>query len=107
MIDKISLWARTIVIAVIVVSILEMFLPNNKSKKYVKMIMGLFILYNIISPFISNKNEIKFEDFEIETLSNGSSLNTIEVNQESMDKRIEELYIQELEKDIIKKVIFR
>ena len=103
MINNFVEWSKEIIIAVIIVSILEMLLPNNKTKKYVKMIMGLFILYNIISPFIKDKNLLKFEENDIEDLSNKSS-QKIELNQESMDRRIEELYIQEIEKDITKKL---
>ncbi len=103
MITSISSWAKAIVLAVIIVSILEMLLPNNKTQKYIKMVMGLFILYNIISPFIKNSNSLCFEENKIEEYSL-NNINSIEVNQESMDKRLEELYIKEIEKDIIKKV---
>ena len=103
MIHSLTSWAKTIVMAIIVVSILEMLLPNNKTKKYVKMIMGLFILYNIISPFIKDKNALKFEEEELQAFST-TSTQKIEVNQESMDRRLEELYIQQIEKDITKKL---
>lgn len=103
MIENLSLWAKAIVLSVIIVSILEMLLPNNKTKKYVKMVMGIFILYNIISPLIKNENALSFEETEFEKYET-NSIGSIEVNQESMDKRIEELYIQEIEKDITKKV---
>lgn len=103
MIENLSTWVKTIVLAVIIVSILEMLLPNNKTKKYVKMVMGIFILYNIISPFIKNKESISFENIDINKYSS-NNVNTIEINQESMDKRLEELYVQEIEKDVTKKV---
>ena len=103
MIENFTNWAKAIVIAVIIVSILEMLLPNNKTKKYVKMVMGIFILYNIISPFIKDKNSLKFDEEDLQTFSVGTT-QKIEVNQESMDRRLEELYIQEIEKDITKKI---
>lgn len=103
MIASISSWTKAIILAVIIVSILEMLLPNNKTQKYIKMVMGLFILYNIISPLIKNSGSLCFEEKNLEKYSQ-SGLNSIEVNQESMDKRLEELYIKEIEKDIIKKV---
>lgn len=103
MIENLSTWVKTIVLAVIIVSILEMLLPNNKTKKYVKMVMGIFILYNIISPFIKNKESISFENIDINKYSS-NNVNTIEINQESMDKRLEELYVQEIEKDVTKKI---
>ena len=103
MIENLNTWAKSIILAVIVVSILEMILPNNKTKKYVKMVMGIFILYNIISPIIKDKSVLTFSEVELEEYKSDNS-NTIEVNQESMDKRLEELYIEEIEKDITKKV---
>lgn len=103
MMENFTNWAKTIVMAVIIVSVLEMLLPNNKTKKYVKMVMGIFILYNIISPFIKDKNLLRFEESNLQTYSS-TEVNTIEVDQESMDRRIEELYIKEIEKDITKKV---
>lgn len=103
MINSLTTWAKAIVMAIMIVSIMEMLLPNNKTKKYVKMVMGLFILYNIISPFIKDKNALKFEEEYFQTFS-ADSTQKIEVNQESMDRRLEELYIQQIEKDITKKL---
>lgn len=103
MINALTSWAKAIVMAIIIVSILEMLLPNNKTKKYIKMVMGLFILYNIISPFIKDKNVLKFEEDDLQAFTS-SEMKTIEVNQESMDRRLEELYIQQIEKDITKKL---
>lgn len=103
MINALTSWAKAIVMAIIIVSILEMLLPDNKTKKYIKMVMGLFILYNIISPFIKDKNALKFEEADLQTFTS-SEMKSIEVNQESMDRRLEELYIQQIEKDITKKL---
>lgn len=103
MIENLVSWAKSIVLAVIIVSILEMLLPNNKTKKYVKMVMGVFILYNIISPFIKNKSLLTFSETDL-TKDSSNISNKIEINQESMNRRLEELYIEEIEKDITKKV---
>ena len=103
MINYLTTWAKAIIMSIIIVSILEMLLPNNKTKKYVKMVMGLFILYNIISPFIKDKNSLKFKEEDLQTFTTEEN-KQIEVNQELMDRRLEELYIQEIEKDITKKL---
>ena len=52
MIEFFSTWAEQIVLAVIIATIIEMLLPNNKNKKYVQMIIGIYILFNIISPIV-------------------------------------------------------
>lgn len=102
MIENLGSWAKGITLAVIVVSILEMLLPNNKTKKYIKMVMGVFILFNIISPFI-NANDLKnLNEIDASKYVNENNKNYVE--QKSMDERLEELYIEEIEKDIIKKV---
>ena len=103
MIEFLSSWAKGLGLAIVVVSILEMILPNNKTKKYIRMVMGVYILLTIISPFIKNKQTIDVSNFEIEKYNNYLSTSE-KTTQTSMDKRIEELYIDKLEKDISKKV---
>ena len=106
MIEFISNWAKGLTMAVIIISILEMILPNNKTKKYVRMIMGVFLLFTIISPFIQNdiKQELSVANLE-DLFSNQTQIESKdEINQTSMNERIEELYIQELEKDIKNKM---
>ena len=108
MIEFISSWAKSLGLAIVIVSILEMLLPNNKNKKYIRMVMGIYILFNIVSPFIDNKDIFNIEDIDLEKYAmeqeTSSQLQSEEVDQTSMNKRIEELYIEELEKDIAKKL---
>ena len=106
MIEVITDWAKNICLAVILISILEMLLPNNKTKKYVKMVMGIYLLFNIISPVISNKEELSLSNFDINEYTNNIEIQTSseEVNQNSMDKRIQEIYLEELEKDVTNKL---
>lgn len=102
MIESLSSWAKSIILAVIVVSILEMILPNNKIKKYIKMVMGVFVLFNIISPLVNEKDLTSLSNLDIDEYTQDS--NAIIVNQQSMNEKLETLYIQEIEKDITKKV---
>ncbi len=71
MIVFLSTWAEKIALSVIVISILEMLIPNNKMKKYIRVVMGIFILFNIISPLIEEKDLINMNnlDLDIETFS--------------------------------------
>lgn len=71
MIDFLNTWAEKIALSVIVISILEMLIPNNKMKKYIRVVMGIFILFNIISPLIEEKDLINMNnlDLDIETFS--------------------------------------
>lgn len=103
MIDFLSSWAKTLALSVVIVSILEMLLPNNKTKKYIRMVMGIYILFNIVSPFIKSVQAFDIEDFNIEDYTNNISINST-AKQTSMDKRLQELYIEQLENDIKTKV---
>ena len=104
MIEFLSSWAKGLGLAIVIVSILEMLLPNNKTKKYIRMVMGLYILFTIISPFIKNRTLFNVENIDLsKELNNYSSVET-SVDQTSMDERIQVLYVEELEKDITKKV---
>ena len=107
MIEIISSWAKSLGVAIILASILEMLLPNNKTKKYIRMVLGIFIIFNIISPFIQNKDKLNLASINIEEYYKNETNNNKgeeELNQTSMDQRIEELYQEELEKDIENKL---
>lgn len=105
MVSFLSNWVKNLSLAIIIVSILEMLLPNNKTKKYVKMVMGLYILFSIISPFIKNNKKIDLENIDVSSYINETiKTNKTEVNQETMNKRLKEIYIEELENDITKKL---
>lgn len=87
-----------------------MLLPNNKTKKYIKMVMGLYILFSIIAPFVNNSNVLNFNiedvysDYSKEISSTSATSTAGEVNQASMDDRLNKLYKEQLESDIIQKV---
>lgn len=101
MIEFLSSWAKGLGVTIVIVSILEMLLPNNKIKKYIKMVLGVYVIFNIISPIIQNKEIFDLGELD---LSDYQTTETSAIDQTSMDERIEELYIQELEKDVTKKV---
>lgn len=103
MIEFLSSWAKSLGLAIIVISILEMILPNNKTKKYVRMVFGLYIMFNIISPFIQNKDILDVSTYDFNEYSNYIT-NQSSMNQSSINSRIEDMYIEELEKDITKKI---
>ena len=104
MIEFLSSSIKSLGVAIIIVSILEMLLPNNKIKKYIRMVMGIFILFNIIALFIQNKDKFDLNEISLENFTQTETVNSTDVNQVSMNQRIEKLYTQEMEKDITKKV---
>ena len=101
MIEFISTWVKGLGVAIVIVSIIEMILPNNKTKKYIKMVLGIYIIFNIISPLVKNKDKLNLENLN---LNNYTASTSTSVDQTSMNKRIETLYENELEKDITTKL---
>ena len=101
MIEFISTWVKGLGVAIVIVSIIEMILPNNKTKKYIKMVLGIYIIFNIISPLVKNKDKLNLENLN---LNNYTASTSASVDQTSMNKRIEILYENELEKDITTKL---
>ncbi len=104
MIEFLSSWAKSLGLAIIVISILEMLLPNNKTKKYVRMVFGLYIIFNIVSPFIKNKDILDVSSYDMNEYVGNYTTNQTNEEQNSVDSQIEEIYIRELEKDITRKV---
>lgn len=102
MIDYFSEWAQNLTLAIVIVSLFEMLLPNNKTKKYIKVVMGLYILFNIISPFVKNDFSIQLEN--IVENSKSQTTSTEAVDQTSMDTRLRQICKEELEKDIKQKI---
>lgn len=107
MINFLSSWVKNLALALIIVSILEMILPNNKTKKYVKMVMGLYILFSIISPFIENSNKFNFNNIDLNSYVeevHTTSSTSEKIDQTSMDDRLSQIYKEELENNITQKV---
>ena len=61
----ITSWAQGIIVSVIVATIIEMLLPQNGNGKYVKVVIGIFVLFTIVSPVIGKfKNDINSTSFD-------------------------------------------
>ena len=103
MIKFLSTWIGQIAISVIIVSIFEMLIPSGNLKKYIKVILSVYIIYCMISPFTNNKKLFNFEDINLDKYLENTKNKGI-ASQESMDQRLEQLYIEELKKNIENKV---
>lgn len=53
MISWINSWAQGIIIAVIIATVIEMILPEGNNKKYIKTVIGIYIIFNIIYPLVT------------------------------------------------------
>ena len=103
MISFLSNWIEQIAISVIIVSIFELILPKGNLKKYIKVVLGVYIIFCLISPFVNSSALYDIGELDLEKYTQNITYNT-NVNQESMDLRLQNLYIEEMKKDISKKV---
>ena len=103
MIKFINSWAQGIILAVIIATIIEIILPEGKNKKYVKTVIGVYILFTIIYPLIN-----KFTKTNINTLIENTTkqMSTYQENNSlkiDTDKYIESTYKKKIEEDIKKR----
>lgn len=53
MIDWLSSWLREIVLVVLFAVVMDMLLPNSGMKRYIKVVVSLFILLTVLSPILN------------------------------------------------------
>ena len=98
MVSFISSWAQQIIFAVIIGTILQMLLPEGKNKKYIKIVIGVYVLFAVISPVIGKKIDLNLDEFNLSVNSAESSLD------ETSQDQINNLYTTNLKQDIILKL---
>lgn len=101
MIKGISFWASQIIIAVMISVIFEMILPDSKNKKYVKTVIGLYILYTIVSPIISNSSIDLIPEIDIQ---NSVTIQSTQKKNDISGNSLKEAYILSLKQDIHEKL---
>lgn len=73
MVEFLKVWCEEIIVSVIVAIIIEMFVPQGNIKKYVRVVIGIYIVFVIINPIISNLDNINIESL----ISDDKHTNTI------------------------------
>ena len=110
MVSWFSKWAQGIIVAVVIATLIELILPNGSSKKYVKVIIGIYILFTIISPVIvkskgGNLNMDEVLDTQKYEEKISKSDNKIYAELEANNSRtIKDIYISSLTEDIKSKL---
>ena len=103
MIAFLKSWANQIIVAVIIATIFEMLLPNGNNKKYIKMIIGLYVLFTIIQPIITKVtgNNIDISDFNYKKYFDEDVLESSSQDfEDNNSKLIEQAYIDNIKSDI-------
>lgn len=107
--EFVTSWIQGIIIAVIVATIIEMVLPNGNSKKYIKVVIGVYIIFTIVSPIISKitKNEFNVNSImDVSKYQDETStykVNTNEINNNN-NSNIKDIYVSNLKNDMKTKV---
>lgn len=105
--EWVSSWIQGIIIAVIISTIIEMILPEGNSKKYIKVVIGVYILFSIVSPVISKVTGTSFQIsniFNIDEYIETSSRNTYQNMEQGQEEQIKEIYISSLKSDMKEKI---
>ena len=108
MITFLRTWANQIIVALIVATIFEMILPDGNNKKYIKMIIGLYVLFTITQPLVAKitGNDLQISNFTYKKyFENSAILETYSNDFENNNsKLIEHTYINNIKNDIIIKL---
>ena len=122
MINWIGSWVQGIVIAVVISTIIEMILPDGNIKKYVRTVIGVYIVFVIISPIITKitGKEINLKTYELPktTIVQQNVIDTnayiersiVKFDQKTVEKKIErwqkisEVASKQSGRDIIPKI---
>lgn len=106
LIEGLSTWAEQIIVAVVIATIIEMILPSGNNKKYIKAVIGVYILFTIISPIIGKVTNIDLDDINYEKYF--EQADTYQTMSESLstynNKSVEEIYITNLKQDMKNKL---
>ncbi len=103
-INSIISWAQGIIVSVIIATIIEVILPEGNNSKYVKTIIGVFVLFTIISPII-NKISGKNKNLNLYSNEINNTTETITTNANVDNKQlIKQMYEENLKIDIKAKI---
>lgn len=108
MIEWFNAWSKEIVTSVVIVTIIEIILPNNNMKKFVKIVTGLFIMYTILYPLFEvitdgNYSEKFIWDNKTNTMVECSA--KLESEAEKSRSTIASIYTKNLKQDICNRLL--
>ena len=100
-------WLQGIIVAVVIATIIDMIMPNGNSRKYVKVVLGIYVVFNIIAPIV---NKFAGEDLKVSSFTNiegaikemdtyNTSSSNINISK-SNEENIKQIYIANLKQDI-------
>lgn len=103
-VDFISSWLKDIVVLFILISIAGLIMPKGNMKKYIDLVIGLLIIFTIISPF----TKLMKMDFNLEeaVFNYSKAGDFIKMGNDEFyleqEKQIEKVYKEKISSEIIK-----
>ena len=98
--DFVREWLKNIVVLFLIISLVDLVMPKGKMKIYVDFIIGILIIFTVISPFTKLNNISLDLDREVNNFTNSEidpkSLSSIQ------DEQIEEIYLSNINQELIK-----
>ncbi len=100
MIEWLKNWTNSIIVAVIIAVIFELIIPNGNNKKYIKMVINLYVLFVILNPLISkftNLNGIDINTKDYERYFKGENVieTSVSLNSENLINNTAEKAVKE------------
>ena len=91
-------WLKEIVVLFVIISIVDIIMPKGKMKRYVDFIIGILIIFTIISPFTRLRNinfnlDREISNFNDETISSKEIFN-------KQEDQIEQIYLSNLSNEL-------
>ena len=95
-----KVWCENILVAVMISTLIEMLLPEGKSQKYIRVVIGIYIIFTILQPVLKFTNtSISLEDVLSKLQTQNSDIRDIE----NIEKDQED-YLKEIEENLKKEV---
>lgn len=93
MILEIKSWCEGIIVAIILCIIIESLIPEGNNKKYIKVVIGIYIMYVSLNPILNLLNyDFNFEFFEEYAETEATSV--------LPDNNIKDIYVLGIEQNI-------
>ena len=101
----ISSWLKDIVVLFILISIAELIMPKGNMKRYINLVIGLLIIFTIVSPFAKlMKLDFNLDQAIFNYSKSDDYLNNDEEFYMQQEKQIESLYKEKISNEIIELV---
>ena len=99
-----SAWIKGLGLAIVIVSILEMLLPNNKTKKYIRMVMGIYVLFTIVSPFIKHQDVFKAVKAQISDEEEETKITKIKIKVQKSQEEVKPSEEEKIENKVVTEI---